>query len=903
MKQDQQNENIATLECVEALKKENKKLARKLNDLEEIVAHTKAATVAQSNLSETIRAEKNKQENYLNLLMEHSPEVMMLFDAEGRLIHCTNAFLNIAHIAHLSDIKGQKIHNIFRISKYKEAWRRVIIQFLDVMKEKKYAIINEKLDLGDGINRNCTIHIAPMLDDNGESEGALLQFQDYTEYMQAKEAAEASNRAKSTFLAKMSHEIRTPMNAIMGLCELALREELSPVVYGHAVGIKQASVNLLAIINDILDFSKIESGRLELVNSEYLLASLVNDLVNVIRMRIGEKPVRFLIFIDSHLPSRLFGDEVHLRQILMNLLSNAAKYTNKGFVSLSIRGNKLAKEEIELQIEVADSGIGIRKEDMDKLFDNFVQVDSAKTKGIEGTGLGLAITKSLCDAMGGSINYISTYGKGSCFTVNVLQKIVGEEPVAVVKEPQGKYVLLYEMRELCAESIDKSFENLGIPCKRAHMQSEFYEALMEPNSAYSHIFVPKVLLDSALKVLQEIEYTGKLVAMIDYDMQLADPKMEMIPQPLHTISLANVLNDEAMKLPFAGNTQYTFQFTAPDARILLVDDIATNITVAEGLMQPFQMQIDSCKSGMEAVNMVQNKQYDIVFMDHMMPGMDGIEATACIRKLEDGSGYYTNLPIIALTANVVSGMQELFLNGGMNDYLAKPIETAELYAKLEKWLPQEMRHNRMATTAENAVQEANVPNLGVEGLNVKRGLARIGGSLDVYKKILQSYLKDGMEKVCEIPAALEKEEYLLYATYVHALKSASASVGATALSEQAAALELAAKSGDIAYVLKHNALFIEALKQMLAQLKKAFYRMEPHLAATEDTEGLKQKLNQLKEAIVAMDMSQTNKTLDVLLAGRWSNEIQDTLNHIAEYLLLADYEDAEAETEALLRTI
>ncbi|GBU23579.1 aerobic respiration control sensor protein ArcB [Fibrobacteria bacterium R8-3-H12] len=384
-------------------------------------------------------------------------------------------------------------------------------------------------------------------------------------------ATNKANKAKSNFLAKMSHEIRTPMNAINGMSELALRENLPDAAREHIVTIKQAGTNLLSIINDILDISKIESGKLEIVTSKYLFSSLINDVVSIIKTKIADSGLRFDINIDPNIPNSLLGDETRIRQALLNVLSNAVKYTKKGFISLSASA-EIKKGTVLLTINVADSGKGIKPKDLKKLFDEFVQVDMESRKSTEGTGLGLAITKNLLTAMGGDISVQSEYGKGSTFTLKLPQKI----------------------------SSDVLFDSLE--------------------------------------------------------------------------------NDSA-----------AIKFNAPNARVLVVDDIEANLKVAKGLMQPYKMQIDLCQSGIEAIEMVKANSYDLVLMDQMMPEMDGVEATKLIRVMAGENPHYAELPIIALTANAVSGAKEMLFSNGFSDFLSKPIDTIELNSILEKWIPKGKR--------------------------------------------------------------------------------------------------------------------------------------------------------------------------------------------------------------------
>jgi len=395
----------------------------------------------------------------------------------------------------------------------------------------------------------------------------------------AKMRADEENKYKSSFLANMSHEIRTPMNAITGMAELLLREQLTERAQCYAQDIKQAGANLISIINDILDFSKIEAGKLELVPAKYLFSSLINDTINIIRMRLGEKPVQFYTNIDSDIPNGLIGDVARLRQILINLLSNAVKYTEQGSITLAVTIDNEHGNQIWIRFAVTDTGIGIKAEDTEKLFNEFIQFDTKRNRGIEGTGLGLAITKRLCIAMGGNIKVESEYGKGSVFTVIVPQIIESETP--------------------------------------------FSEALN---------------------------------------------------------NMENKTNDSGV-----------VRFTIPHARLLIVDDIPTNLMVARDLLLPYKAVIDTCNSGKKAIELIKQRDYALVFMDHMMPEMDGVETVARIRAWEKERRMENEkqLPIIALTANTIAGMRKMFLEKGFNDFLAKPIDVSKMDEIIERWIPRE----------------------------------------------------------------------------------------------------------------------------------------------------------------------------------------------------------------------
>jgi len=733
-------------------------------------------------------------------------------------------------------------------------------------------------------------------------------------------ADERSDR-KSNFLANMSHEIRTPMNAIIGFAELALREDIPPAAYEHIFTIKQAGANLLSIINDILDFSKIESGKFEIVPGDYLFSSLLNDIVSIIKMRATYAKLRFVVNVDSNIPNALYGDEVRVRQVLLNLLSNAVKYTDKGFVSLTIdmlypddeeddAGGKT--DSVILKIEVKDSGKGIKSEDVNKLFKDFVQVDKERNKGVEGTGLGLAIIKSILKAMGGKVSVESEYGKGSAFTVTLPQRFRDAGAHAVVEDKDGKNVLIYERRDLYANSIVSTVRKLGVNCTPVDGESVLDEKVAD--GSYNFIFTASALYDRTKNILQKRKSNAKVVLLTEFGDVIADKNVTVLSMPAYSVTVANVLNGQSDNSHYGAKAESFTRFIAPDARVLVVDDANTNLRVAEGLLSPYKMRVDTCRSGPDAIEAVRAEHYDIVFMDHMMPGMDGLEATRRIRSIRNtamgrSADYYRKLPIIALTANAVAGAREMFLSEGLNDFISKPIDVAKLKAVLDKWIPQELRKSptEVIASGESGDDDIDVRKIKIDGVDVEKGLAMSGGKGTHYIRTITMFYEDGFEKIKEIRNCMEIGDMQLYATHVHGLKSASASIGAAAVSEEAKALEAASKENNQIYINEHNAKFLMDLEALLHNIGKLLDDIEAMKKKTGgsrvDTETLKIELAKLKTAMENFDSETIDSATNTLIEYEQAEHFGESIKTVLQNVLIGEYDEALDQIDELLEKL
>ncbi|MDR1309226.1 MAG: response regulator, partial [Deltaproteobacteria bacterium] len=600
-----------------------------------------------------------------------------------------------------------------------------------------------------------------------------------------KDKAQLASKSKSDFLANMSHEIRTPMNAIIGMSELAQREYVGGGKgLEYVTGIKIAGLSLLAIINDILDFSRIESGKLRLDQAVYETGSLLNDTLSIIRVRLEDKPIRLFSDFTPSLPATLVGDATRVRQILINILGNAVKYTDRGFIRFSVSWEDVGDEVALLTFRVEDSGHGIKGSDLPNLFGDFVRFSEKGRKSIEGTGLGLSITRSLCRAMGGDVRVESEFGAGSVFTATIVQGIRDRRPMGDV---EGKTVARGEPQ--------------GVP------------------------------------------------------------------------------------------------FLAPGAEILLVDDVPSNLLVAEGLLVPYGSRIYACQSGEESVELARSRHFDLVFMDHMMPGLDGVAATAAIRTIPGCE----DLPIVALTANAVAGMREMFLKNGFSDFLSKPIEVTKLAEIMGKWIPQSLRERADGHQGEDVgIDVLGLPE--IEGLDARVGLAMSGGTSKRYLDLLGMFARDARARLPLLQRAGGGNDADNLAAQAHALKSVLGTIGATGLAAAAASLEEAGRAGE----LSEAGAEIEAFREgLLALAERTEAALDQTGAGRRDglwPVGMRGLLGRLRLALRENDLDVMDRSLDELKALPLAAGPREAVLGIAESVLAADFAQAEDRLEAFLGT-
>lgn len=718
--------------------------------------------------------------------------------------------------------------------------------------------------------------------------GTIYILHDTTDSIRRIRAMEEANREleraakmKSDFLANMSHEIRTPMNAVIGMAELSLREDLPPQVRDYLGQIQHSGRNLLNIINDILDFSKIEAGKMEIIPDRYEPLSELNDIANVLATRIGDKDLELFVTADTNIPHALKGDAMRIRQIIINLANNAIKFSEHGFVRVEVSCEKTSEDEVMLTYHVIDTGSGIKEEDMKKLFVSFQQVDSKRNRAVEGTGLGLAISKSLCQAMGGSIGVTSEYGKGSDFYFSIPQKIMEPEFDLVVKDAEEKFVYCMDDSDRMTDMFTKEMDRLGIESRVIHSLGEY-----ENTGKKEYMFFEENGYGDELHSFLASHKNCEGVILVGFSSECSAqlPNTRIMRRPMTTLGMVMTLNNKELTHVSADTTvAFKVDFIAPDAKILIVDDNAINITVAEGLLRPLQAKCFSAGGGQEAIDKVKEEHFDVILMDHMMPGLDGIETTRIIKKTIPSAA---DTPIIALTANAMEGAKEMFLREGMSDFVTKPVDIRDLVTKLRQWLPEEKilqgesAQNIIEQSATEQSSEENVSYDGLDSENAIKGL----GSADLYRRVVQEYYRSGEAKYEGIRAAYEQEDWKDYTIKVHALKSSSRQIGADVLGEMAAELEKAGNALVVETIRAKNEAMLDTFKGLLGDLSKYFPEEETSDADLEEiaADELYRILDGLAEACDNLDMDEMESAKETLKKYSYPEDIRETMNELYE---------------------
>ena len=664
---------------------------------------------------------------------------------------------------------------------------------------------------------------------------------------------ETAGRQNASFLSNVSHELRTPINMVIGISEVALGKRLAPDIREDMNSIKLAGKRLSNQINNMLDYTEIIEGTLTPAREEYMITSVLNDVITMTALQSNRQHLEIVFDIDPKVPAVLVGDAEKISHVLKILVENSIKFTEEGGVNVRI-GYRPESYGVNLIIDIQDTGIGMTDSQMTQMYEDFYQADSGSSRLAGGLGLGLPIARGLLNAMGGFIHFESRGQDGLHAHIVIPQGMVDGQPCIVLNHADQVCVGCYfrpdryscdEVRGYYDSLIRNLLEGLGIKGHQTHS----FEGLLklQRDRPLTHVFVSQPEYEENREYYEDLANALRVVVIAEREFAVdSGSKLYVMHKPFSALSVANLLNGDLGARSFAeAQAAGRKPFTCPGVRALAVDDEEMNLVVAKGVLGSYGIEVDICLSGREAVERCASTAYDVVFLDHMMPGFDGVQTLKKIREIQDGA--YQDLPIIALTANTVSGAREMFRSEGFTEFVPKPIERTVLERVLRRVLPKrfvqyaegpaeapelteeppartppEMSAKEEPETAakEEAPEKVAGPydRLSQAGINVELGLDYCGGDEKFFKKMLSMFLAQSEGKRGEIVSLYEAENWADYAIKVHALKSTALTIGAEALSAQAKELELAGKRGDVEFIRANHAALLEAYDGLCGQI-------------------------------------------------------------------------------------
>ena len=720
-----------------------------------------------------------------------------------------------------------------------------------------------------------------------------------------------AERTKDDFLANISHEIRTPINTIAGMSEILANEDLRDDVREKVQDLQGASRNLVTLVSDMLDFAEIQSGKLELSESSYNLTSTINDIVNIINNQKKNKDIEFILDINTDIPALLVGDEQKLKRAMLNILSNAVKFTEVGCVVLEISCRRESYG-INLCITVRDTGIGIDSSQLHNVFNSFSMVDTKRNRQEGGVGLGLAIAQAIIEKMGGFISVRSRKGEGSEFQIIVPQKVEQYEPMIVLENPQRFNVLVYiDMNQFSIAAVKNEYgnnirnitENLDIVVHVCRNLNELKRRI--ERNYITHIFITLYEYTMDESYFNELaKHTGVVIILEETETyRVHSDDIIRLYKPFYALPVSIILKGGKRYNNLNREAMNKNMFIAPDAKILIVDDNVINLRVESCLMKNYKFTIDTALSGMEALEKLESKDYDMVFMDHMMPEMDGVDT---LHRIRDKAGiYYANIPVIALTANAVAGAKEMLIAEGFQDFLSKPVEIASMHRILEKYLPDAKKiydfeddatdvqsgeavhndHEHEIVYEQPQNPQASVNEPGAEtaqedtaaDINEKQGTLYCG-SLEDFEDILKIHYEDYEENSQKIQAFYDSRDWKNYVILVHGLKSSMKSVGIMKLSDMCLELEIAGKENRIDYILKnHDVMMAEyaRIHDVIGNRLGIRQKVNVDLINVKnlDEDSLAGLLNQFENAVYSFDEEQMLSILNELMDYKYHETV------------------------------
>lgn len=760
-----------------------------------------------------------------------------------------------------------------------------------------------------------------------------------------------TNHRSEDFLSNVSHELRTPINAVTGISDILLQKELPPDLRKNMVSIQQAGRRLAIEINNILDYTDLTAGRQSISNEDYLASSSFNDMIVMAVTQNEVKNLELVFDVDADIPSVLIGDEIKIRRVMNILLENAIKFTETGGIYIHI-GYRKADYGINLNIQIQDTGIGMNAAQLSQIYYQFYQADSGSDRRASGLGLGLPIAHGLIHAMGGFMNILSEPENGTQVQISIPQGVGDESPCMVLYNQDALNVICYfglepysgEVREYYKRML-KNFEaKLGLTIHIVHQAEEFQDRFHAVRP--THVFITQDIYVANPDYYEEM---GKsifvtIIAENEFELPLGNSSLFLLHKPFYVFPMVNILNESKYRTNSDHSIILSEEISCKGIKVLVVDDDQMNLLVAKGIFSNYGMEVDTCLGGEAALEQCLLINYDAIFLDHMMPGMDGVETLKRIRALE--SGFYQNIPIVALTANAVNGAREMFKNEGFDEFVAKPIERSVLERVLRRILPGKCKRTRVSkirqmsslqdnSTKKPAIQDTSAaPNiqevqnkssesiiqdvpeepalpitstaasplalLAKQGFDINTGISYCADSEEFYLEMLQNFHASSASKQAEIAACHKTRNWENYTISVHALKSSSRTIGANELSACAAGLEQAGKNQDIPYIEENHPKLIGLYQTCCTQIRNCIDMSvkEPIINASAEVpeETWQTALNDLSAALNSFNSFQAESVIKELSGYvRHGQSCSKLFQPLAAYLDDFDFEKAGDE--------
>ncbi|MEY8515521.1 response regulator [Lachnospiraceae bacterium 29-84] len=666
---------------------------------------------------------------------------------------------------------------------------------------------------------------------------------------------ETAGRQNADFLSNVSHELRTPINMVIGISEVTLGKDISPELQEDIQSIKMAGKRLSAQINNILDYTEIVEGTLAAAKESYRITSVINDVITTIVLQNSRRQLELVFDVDPRLPSVLVGDAEKISRVLKILLENSIKFTEEGGINVCV-GFRQEAYGINLMIDIYDTGIGMTSSQMTQMLDDFYQADSGSRRYAGGLGLGIPIARGLLHAMGGFVHFASKGQQGMQVKIAIPQGVEDDTPGMVVDSNRKFCIACYfrperyatdEVRRYYDNMILHLVQGLGIEGYQAHNFEGLMKLLREHD--LTHVFIVQSVYVENHLYYEELANDLQVVVIADRKFTLEEgSKLLILRKPFFALSIVNLLNGRVQGNAFEkALATGRRSFSCAGIRVLAVDDEEMNLVVAKGILGSYGMKVDTCLSGREAVERCRNTSYDIVFLDHMMPGFDGVETLRRIREINNGA--YKELPVVALTANTISGAREMFRDEGFTEFIPKPIERSVLERVLRRVLPKRCLQDSAASEEEGGTPDmelAGQPTEGMEetdgtgeeneeasdgqsvsydalvkaGVNVQMGLDYCCGEESFYLDMLQMFYSQSKQKIEELILLYGADNWKDYAIKVHALKSTSLTIGAEQLSAQAKSLEHAGKRGDVDFIERNHPLLLQMYEEICTAIAR-----------------------------------------------------------------------------------